>query len=172
MPTVVQVLTERREVQDQERATASVWKHHEGERLSIVFTTPAGGLVLRQTVAELIKQGAKAVGIVADVGTHADRRSVVTTLFVDGDEALEDIARFVGHAKPSWPLPADQDCLVSGCGGSSGGSNAAGSPTGGSQLDVETTLRHAGIQEPDGGVAFRPSRSTTFMPGQRRPPAT
>jgi hypothetical protein len=26
---------------------------------------------------------------------------VVTTLFVDGDEALEDIARFVGHSRPS-----------------------------------------------------------------------
>lgn len=25
----------------------------------------------------------------------------MTTLFVDGDEALEDIARFVGHAKPA-----------------------------------------------------------------------
>ena len=36
-----------------------------------------------------------------DVSTHTGRRSVVTTLFVDGGEALEDIARFVGHAKPS-----------------------------------------------------------------------
>ena len=37
----------------------------------------------------------------ADIATHAGRRTVVTTLFVDGDEALEDIARFVGHAKPA-----------------------------------------------------------------------
>ena len=57
--------------------------------------------MLRQTVAKLIKQGAKTAGIAADLGTHAGRRSVVTTLFVDGDEALEDIARFVGHTKPS-----------------------------------------------------------------------
>jgi integrase len=103
MPTVVQMLTRRREVQAHERAVAPVWEPHsyEGERLSIVFTTPTGGLVLRQTVAKLIKQGAKTAGIAADLGTHAGRRSVVTTLFVDGDEALEDIARFVGHAKPS-----------------------------------------------------------------------
>lgn len=44
---------------------------------------------------------AKTAGIAADLGTHAGRRTVVTTLFVDGDEALEDIARFVGHARPS-----------------------------------------------------------------------
>ena len=62
--------------------------------------TPTGGLVLRQTVAKVVKQAAKTAGIAADLGTHAGRRTVVTTLFVDGDEALEDIARFVGHAKP------------------------------------------------------------------------
>jgi hypothetical protein len=57
--------------------------------------------VLRQTIAKLIKQGAKAAGITPDLGTHAGRRTVVTTLFVDGDEALEDIAHFVGHARPT-----------------------------------------------------------------------
>jgi site-specific recombinase XerD len=71
-----------------------------GERLHLVFTTP-GGLVLRQTVAKVMKQAAQTAGITARLGTHAGRRTVVTTLFVDGDEALEDIARFVGHAKPS-----------------------------------------------------------------------
>jgi len=34
------------------------------------------------------------------LATHTARRIVATTLFVDGGEALEDIARFVGHAKP------------------------------------------------------------------------
>jgi site-specific recombinase XerD len=57
--------------------------------------------VLRQTVAKVMKQAAKTAGITAPLGTHAGRRTVVSTLFVDGDEALEDIARFVGHAKPS-----------------------------------------------------------------------
>ena len=66
-----------------------------------MFTTPAGGLVLRQTIAKLVKGAATRCGIDADLGTHAGRRTVVTTLFVDGDEAFEDIARFVGHAKPS-----------------------------------------------------------------------
>ena len=66
-----------------------------------MFTNPTGGLVLRQTVAKVVKQAAKTAGIAADLGTHAGRRTVVTTLFVDGDEALEDIARFVGHAKPA-----------------------------------------------------------------------
>ena len=49
----------------------------------------------------MVKSAAKTAGIGADLGTHAGRRTVVTTLFVDGDEALEDIARFVGHAKPA-----------------------------------------------------------------------
>jgi hypothetical protein len=44
---------------------------------------------------------AKTAGIAAELGTHAGRRTVVTTLFVDGDEALEDIAHFVGHARPA-----------------------------------------------------------------------
>jgi hypothetical protein len=48
-----------------------------------------------------VKQAAKSAGISADLGTHSGRRTVVTTLFVDGDEALEDIARFVGPARPA-----------------------------------------------------------------------
>jgi integrase len=73
----------------------------QGEQISLVFTNPTGGLVLRQAVTKLVKQAAKSAGIAADLATHAGRRTVVTTLFVDGDEALEDIARFVGHAKPA-----------------------------------------------------------------------
>ncbi len=103
MPTVVTMLKKRRADQAQERAAAPVWATiaYEGERLNLVFTTPTGGLVLRQTVAKVMKQAAKTAGITARLGTHAGRRTVVTTLFVEGDEALEDIARFVGHAKPS-----------------------------------------------------------------------
>jgi integrase len=103
MPTVVALLAKRRETQETERAAAPVWQEiiYEGEPVSLVFTTPVGGLVLRQTVAKVMKQAGKTAGITAQLGTHAGRRTVVTTLFVDGDEALEDIARFVGHAKPS-----------------------------------------------------------------------
>jgi site-specific recombinase XerD len=68
---------------------------------NLVFTTPSGGLVVRQTIAKLVKQAARAADIEADLGTHAGRRTVVNTLFVDGQEALEDIAQFVGHAKPA-----------------------------------------------------------------------
>jgi integrase len=103
MPTVVTLLAKRRETQAQERNAAPVWEamKFEGETVNLVFTTPTGGLVLRQTIAKVVKQAAKTAGITAQLGTHAGRRTVVTTLFVDGDEALEDIARFVGHAKPA-----------------------------------------------------------------------
>jgi site-specific recombinase XerD len=82
---------------------APQWKTmtYGGEPVSLVFTTPTGGLVLRQTIAKIVKQAAKTAGITTDFGTHAGRRSVVTTLFVDGEEALEDIAHFVGHARPT-----------------------------------------------------------------------
>jgi integrase len=103
MPTVVALLARRRELQDLERAAAPQWQTHsyEGDEINLVFTTLAGGLVLRQTIAKLIKGAARTSGIEADLGTHAGRRTVVTTLFVDGNEALEDIAQFVGHSKPS-----------------------------------------------------------------------
>jgi integrase len=103
MPTVVALLRRTREVQEQEREAAPKWAEvtYGGERISLVFTNPAGGFVLRQAVAKVVKQAAKTAGITAELGTHTGRRTVVTTLFVDGDEALEDIARFVGHARPA-----------------------------------------------------------------------
>jgi integrase len=103
MPTVVALLKQRRALQDEERAAAPTWATitYAGEQISLVFTNPAGGLVLRQAVAKVVKQAAKTAGIAADLGTHTGRRTVVTTLFVDGDEPLEDIARFVGHARPA-----------------------------------------------------------------------
>jgi integrase len=103
MPTVVTMLKQRRADQAQGRAAAPVWATiaYGGEWLNLVFTTPTGGLVLRQTVAKVMKQAAKSAGITAQLGTHAGRRTVVTSLFVDGDEALEDIAHFVGHARPT-----------------------------------------------------------------------
>jgi integrase len=103
MPTVVTLLTKRCQMQAMERAAAPNWQPHtyEGEEINLVFTTPSGVLALRQTIAKLVKQAAKTAGSEADLGTHAGRRTVVISLFVDGHEALEDIARFVGHAKPS-----------------------------------------------------------------------
>jgi hypothetical protein len=58
-------------------------------------------LVLCQTIAKVVKQAAETAGISAQLGTHAGRRTVVTTLFVDGGEALEDITCFVPHANPT-----------------------------------------------------------------------
>ena len=103
MPTVVDLLARRRQAQEDERAVAPVWETvtYQGEPVNLVFATPTGGLVLRQTIAKVVKQAAKTAGIGAQLGTHAGRRTVVTTLFVDGGEALEDIARFVGHTKPT-----------------------------------------------------------------------
>jgi integrase len=105
MPTVVDLLRKRRQAQADERAVAPIWEAitYDGQQVSLVFTTPTGGLVLRQTVAKVVKQAAKSAGIsdTDQLATHTGRRSVVTTLFVDGCEALEDIARFVGHAKPA-----------------------------------------------------------------------
>ncbi|HEY7071547.1 MAG TPA: tyrosine-type recombinase/integrase, partial [Acidimicrobiales bacterium] len=103
MPTVVALLLKRRETQAEERAAAPKWATivYGGEQINLVFTNPTGGLVLRQAVTKVVKSAAKTAGIGADLATHSGRRTVVTTLFVDGDEALEDIARFVGHAKPA-----------------------------------------------------------------------
>jgi integrase len=103
MPTVVALLIKRRNTQARERAAAPKWATsvYGGEQINLVFTNPTGGLVLRQAVAKVVKSAAKTAGIAADLATHAGRRTVVTTLFVDGDEALEDIARFVGHARPA-----------------------------------------------------------------------
>lgn len=103
MPTVVELLAKRREMREHERAAAPLWETvtYDGQRVDLVFTTPTGGLVLRQTIAKVVKQAVKTAGITAQLGTHAGRRTVVTTLFVDGGEALEDIARFVGHAEPT-----------------------------------------------------------------------
>ena len=60
-----------------------------GEQINLVFTNPTGGLVLRQAVTKVVKQAAKTAGIGAGLATHAGRRTGVTTLFVDGDEALD-----------------------------------------------------------------------------------
>ena len=103
MPTVVELLEITRERQATERAAAPSWPRitYEGVEIHLVFTTPAGGPVLRQTVAKVVKQAAKTAGITAPLATHTGRRSVVTSLYSEGEEALEDIAKFVGHARSS-----------------------------------------------------------------------
>jgi site-specific recombinase XerD len=73
----------------------------EGEPVDLVFTTETGGLVSRQHVDALLRHTAVKIGIdPRHLGTHVGRRTVVTTLCMNGAE-LADIARHVGHANPA-----------------------------------------------------------------------
>jgi hypothetical protein len=55
---------------------------------------PAGGRRLRPPASKPSRVSAR-------FATHSGRRTVVTSMFVEGDEALEDIARFVGYSRPA-----------------------------------------------------------------------
>ena len=105
VPTVVTLLTQRRRDQAKERlATGAQWPAHEydGQPVSLVFTTPDGELVLRQSVTKSLLRAAERAGIATKgLGTHTGRRSVVTALYADGAESIEEIARYVGHASPA-----------------------------------------------------------------------
>lgn len=59
MPTVIDWLRRHQEHQAEERVAAPYWETitYEGETVDLVFTTPTGGLVLRQTVAKVVKAG-------------------------------------------------------------------------------------------------------------------
>jgi hypothetical protein len=99
-PAVVAMLGVHRERQEQERAAAPWWESqtYEGEDVHLVFTTLTGGLALRQAVAKVVKQAARTAGVAESISTHDGRRSVVTAMWVDGGESLDDIAEYVGHA--------------------------------------------------------------------------
>lgn len=105
VPTAVALLRRRRDVQDAERLTAGDnWSQHlyEGRPVELVFTTATGGLVLRQTIAKSIERAAGRAGIDPHgLATHAGRRSVVTALYAEAGESIDEIARFVGHASPA-----------------------------------------------------------------------
>ena len=102
VPTVVELLRERRKAQAAERLSAGPeWEQqtYNGKPIDLVFTTPTGGLVLRQAITKAISTAAGCAGIdPKKLGTHAGRRSVVTALYADAGESIEEIARFVGHA--------------------------------------------------------------------------
>ena len=74
---------------------------YEADEIDLVFATPAGGLVLRHTVAKLVKQAARTAGIASPLGNHTGGARSSPRCSCDGAESLEDIARFVGHAKPA-----------------------------------------------------------------------
>ncbi|MEY2472974.1 MAG: hypothetical protein QOK28_2303 [Actinomycetota bacterium] len=104
-PTVVERLRHRRKAQAAERlasATPRTPHVYEGQQVELVFTTPNGGLVMRETITKAINLAAVAANIDTDrLGTHTGRRSVVTALYPEAGEAIEEIARFVGHASPA-----------------------------------------------------------------------
>lgn len=104
VPTVVDLLSRRRKAQAAERlASAEPWPQHtyEGRAIDLVFTTPTGSLLVRQAITKAINAAATTAGIdPTKLGTHTGRRSVVTALYAEAGESIEEIARFVGHASP------------------------------------------------------------------------
>lgn len=102
-PTCVDFLRARRAAQLEERAKAPRWEQVscEGVPVDLVFTNLTGGLVKRYRVQRAVERAAKAAGLdPAGLATHGGRRTVITVLWSEGDESVEDIAEFVGHADP------------------------------------------------------------------------
>lgn len=101
-PSSVECLRRRRDQQAEERdGCEEAWPAHsfEGQPLSMVFTTHAGGLVNRQAVVKEINRAARKAGIDATgIASHTGRRTVITALYAAGDLDLSDVARHVGHS--------------------------------------------------------------------------
>jgi integrase len=103
-PRVVSMLRARRVAQAAERlAAGELWQRptFDGAPVDLVWSTQTGGVVRRQAIDRLHRDVAKRVGIdPTSLGTHAGRRSLVTNAYRAG-EAIDDIARLVGHARPA-----------------------------------------------------------------------
>lgn len=103
-PAVVELLRRRKAAQAEHRLAAGpAWEAlmYEGEQIELVFTTRAGGLVLRQKVYDAVRSACVRAGVdPTGVGNHTGRRSTVTALYVAG-VPLDDVARHVGHASPA-----------------------------------------------------------------------
>jgi integrase len=101
-PTVLELLDERRQIQALERELAGDrWQQPTmgNTPVDLVFTNQTGGLVLRHHVERAVARAARKAGIdPAGLATHGGRRSLITALWAEGGESLEDIARHVGHA--------------------------------------------------------------------------
>jgi integrase len=99
--TVVSLLRARHDLFEADRAALpGRWPtvEYDGEQLDLVFTTADGTPTLRQHVDRAIRRAAERADVSSvGLGTHAGRRSVVTSLFASGSLDLEDVARFVGH---------------------------------------------------------------------------
>jgi integrase len=104
-PVVVELLRRRRQEQLEDRVRAGqAWASHTyaGRPIDLVFTTAAGGLLLRQTVAKAVSAAAERAGIdPAGLGIHAGRSTAITALYTEEGLDLADVARHVGHANPT-----------------------------------------------------------------------
>ena len=102
-PTCLEFLKARRAAQLSERAAAVHWETVtcEDRPVDLVFTNLTGGLVQRYRVQRAVERAAEAASIDANgLATHGGRRTVITVLWSEGDESVEDIAELVGHADP------------------------------------------------------------------------
>ncbi|CAN5720995.1 hypothetical protein BH24ACT5_BH24ACT5_03530 [soil metagenome] len=101
-PIVVDLLRRRRAAQAGECDLAGEsWQEivYEGHPIDLVFTTPTGGLLLRQAVTKAVAAAATAAGVdPKGLGTHAGRSTAITVLYAEEGLDLADIARHVGHA--------------------------------------------------------------------------
>jgi integrase len=100
-PTCLEFLKARKLAQIEERKAAPTWQvvMCDGTPVDLVFTNLTGGLVQRYRVQLAVERAAKAARIdPAGLATHGGRRTVVTVMWDEGDQPLEDIAGFVGHA--------------------------------------------------------------------------
>jgi hypothetical protein len=105
MPTAIHLFRRRKNPGARAgRRAGPLWRRTSARAAELRVQHAAGGLVVWQTVAVAMKQAGTAASTV-EHGTHAGRRTVVTTLFMPGDEVLEDTAGLVGHTRP--PSAAD-----------------------------------------------------------------
>lgn len=107
-PTALAFLKQRREEQASERSRLGdrwAFPRMDGRPVDVVFTDGVGGLVLRQHVDKAVSWSARKAGIdPTGLATHGGRRSVITAMWSEGDESLEDIARFIGHSDSATTL--------------------------------------------------------------------
>jgi integrase len=107
MPAVVELLERRRELQVEERSAAPTWATiaYQGRPVDLVFSTPTGGLVLRQTVAKVGQAGGQ-------YGGHRGQRSARDPRWPA--QRCHDVARrrrgsAGGHRPVRRPCQADHD---------------------------------------------------------------
>jgi integrase len=102
---VVELLRERLEVvRAERRENFGYWPTHtcDGQSVNLLFVREDnGGILHPRHIAAAVRRCVKAAGLDAHLGTHGGRRSVVTSMWSEGHESLENIAQYVGHRSPN-----------------------------------------------------------------------